>query len=297
MTTAKASFETWALSGEAPPPLALGSLAQLSELVAAAADGVGETPLPTRDIWGIPFAHVTVEESVDRIGGMIAARTPRYVITANLNYAMLAAQQPELQPVTRDAAMILADGMPIVWRSRLGRHRRLPERVTGSELIYRLAARGAREGWRIYFLGAPPGIAAQCAAKLQSLHPTLLVAGVDAPPYRALSAAEEAEQHERIRAAKPDLLLVAFGQPKGERWIHQHYRQLGVPVSIQLGASFEFVAGSARRAPIAWQQCGMEWAYRMGRDPRRLVPRYGANALFLVRTLLGEACAALRRGG
>jgi N-acetylglucosaminyldiphosphoundecaprenol N-acetyl-beta-D-mannosaminyltransferase len=119
--------------------------------------------------------------------------------------------------------------------------------------------------------------------------------GVDSPPFRPLSAAEQQAQLDRIRAASPDILLVAFGQPKGERWIHQHLETLQVPVSIQIGASFDFVAGTAQRAPVAYQRCGCEWAYRMLKDPRRLVPRYAGNALFLARQLVREAIEGLAR--
>lgn len=248
----------------------------------------------TVDVWGLPFARVTLDESIDWIGQLIAKGDPEYLVTANLNFVMLAAQQPALQAISRGAAGILADGMPIVWRSRRSQGA-LPERVAGSEMIYRIAERSARDGWRIYFLGAAPGIAQRCANTLAQRYPGMQIAGVDSPPFRSLTTAEEAEQEARIRDARPDLLLVAFGQPKGEQWIAARYQRLGVPVSIQLGASFDFVAGAASRAPRGWQTLGLEWAYRMLSDPRRLVPRYAENAAFLARTVAAELGAAAAR--
>ena len=248
----------------------------------------GRLPTTARNhIWGIPFDSLTLAESVTKIGELVCRRVPSYVITANLNYAMLNHRHREMHRVTQDASLILADGQPIVWRSKLAQ-RPLPERVTGSELIFQLAERASAEGWRIYFLGGAPGVAECCANSLQDRYPGLTVAGFESPPFRELTPSEQAQQDARIRDAGTDILLVALGQPKGELWIHQHYQRLGVPVSIQLGASFDFIAGTAKRAPAMWQGVGLEWAYRMLSDPKRLAPRYAANATFLAGALLAD---------
>ena len=205
-------------------------------------------PLERSEVWNVPFDRVTLEQAVDRIESLILRRRHSYVITANLNYVMLHNQCDEVKAITHDADLIVADGQPIVWRSKISKSS-LPERVAGSELIYQLADRASRRGWRVYFLGGEPGVAAVCAERLQSLYPGLQVAGVESPPFRELTPEEQLAQDQRIQEAGTDLLLVAFGQPKGERWIHQNYQRLGVPVSIQLGASFDFIAGTATRAP------------------------------------------------
>jgi len=253
-------------------------------------------PLARTKVWDVPFDCVTLDQAVDRIGQLIRAGRPSYVITANLNYVMLHHQVTEMDAVTREAALILADGQPVVWRSKL-ESQRLPERVAGSEMIYQLAQRASCEGWRVYFLGGEPGVAAAASESLVQLYPGLRVVGVESPPFRPLSQAEQAAQDHRIRSAGTDLLLVAFGQPKGERWIHQHHKRLGVPVSIQLGASFDFIAGTARRAPEIWQKLGLEWAYRMCSQPRRLVPRYAANACFLLGMLIEDWKLQVTRWG
>jgi N-acetylglucosaminyldiphosphoundecaprenol N-acetyl-beta-D-mannosaminyltransferase len=228
-----------------------------------------------------------MDESVDRIGELVERRNPSYVITANLNYVMLHHELSDMPIVTQDAALVLADGQPIVWRSRLSSHS-LPERVAGSEMIFRLAERARDRGWSIYFLGGEPGVAQQCASRLVQAYPGLRIAGVEAPPFRELTDDEKQQQVARITASGADLLLVAFGQPKGEKWIHRNYQRLKVPVSIQLGASFDFVAGRSKRAPRVWQRIGMEWAYRMSSDPKRLVPRYWANAKFLFKAIVRD---------
>ena len=252
--------------------------------------------LDRRKIWDVPFDCVTLEQAVDHIEALVQRGTPSYVITANLNYVMLHHKQPDLSKITDGADLILADGQPIVWRAKLGSPK-LPERVAGSEMIFDLAHRASQRRWGIYFLGGEPGVAEKCAVKLAQQYPAMRIAGVESPPFRQLTAREQADQDRRIKESDAQILLVAFGQPKGERWIHQHHKRLGVPVSIQLGASFDFVAGTAQRAPEVWQRLGAEWAYRMCSDPRRLVPRYGSNALFLASALVEDWKNAVRRWG
>lgn len=243
--------------------------------------------LPRRVVWDVPFDCVAMRQAVDRIEQLVDRGVPSYVITANLNYVMLHHQQSDIRPITAAADLILADGQPIVWRSRVGAPR-LPERVAGSEMIYELAQRASERNWGIYFLGGEPGVAERCATRLAEQYPGMRIAGIESPPFRRLSPEEQSAQDRRIRDSDAQILLVAFGQPKGERWIYENHRRLNVPVSIQLGASFDFIAGTATRAPKVWQRFGAEWAYRMLSDPKRLVPRYYGNAAFLAGALLGD---------
>lgn len=250
----------------------------------------------TIEVWDVPFDRLDMWQSIDRIEKLIERGVPSYVVTANLNYCMLHDQSERVRQITRDADLILADGQPIVWRSRLSK-KMLPSRVAGSEMILHLCGRAAQRGHRVYFLGGAEGVAQKCANQLLNMFPRLQVAGIESPPFRELSEKEQAEQDQRIRDAKTDILLVAFGQPKGEMWIHDHYKRLGVPVSIQLGASFDFLAGTATRAPEVYQRIGMEWAYRMFSDPKRLIPRYFSNACFLLKALCRDWRLQVTRWG
>jgi N-acetylglucosaminyldiphosphoundecaprenol N-acetyl-beta-D-mannosaminyltransferase len=233
-------------------------------------------------VWGLPLAPLTLPQTLDLIDRWVADRTPRYVITANVHYAMLAAGDPRLGPVTRGAALVLADGMPLVWASR----GRLPERVAGSDLVPALCERAAERGHRVFLLGAAPGVADQAAANLRARFPGVTIAGTLAPPFRDLSPAERDELIQTVRAARPDLLFVAFGQPKGELWVAENYQSLGVPVTMQVGATLDFLAGRMPRAPRWIQRVGLEWAYRLVREPRRLGGRYARNGLFVIRQML-----------
>jgi len=244
-------------------------------------------------VWGVPFAPLTLAETVDAIDVLIEKREPSYFITANLHYAMLTREHPDLDSINRAAAFILADGAPIV-RAARNRPIPLPERVAGADLIFHLCDHAAKTGRRLFFLGAPPGVAEEAAEKLTARYPGLQIAGTACPPFRKLSDDEHEALLDQIRAARPDVLFVAFGQPKGERWIHENYKRLGVPVSVQVGASLEFAAGRFARAPKWMQKTGLEWSFRLLQEPRRLASRYAKNAAFLGRMKVHEALRKAR---
>lgn len=236
-------------------------------------------------VWGVPFTPVTLDETVAVVDALIEKREPSYFITANLHYVMLTMEHPDLGAINAAAALIVADGAPIV-RAARRRPVPLPERVAGSDLIFHLCELAARKGHRLFFLGAPEGVAEEAAEKLAARYPGLQVVGTECPPFRKLDDDEHAQLINRIRAANPDVLFVAFGQPKGERWIFENYKRLGVPVCVQVGASLEFAAGRFARAPLWMQRTGLEWVFRLLQEPRRLFSRYARNALFLGRMVL-----------
>jgi exopolysaccharide biosynthesis WecB/TagA/CpsF family protein/anti-anti-sigma factor len=227
-----------------------------------------------------------MEEVVDRIAGLIARRAPRYLITANLDFATLAAEDLELQRIFVEAELVVCDGTPLVWASRLA-GRPLRERVAGSDLVPRLAEEGRRRGWKIFLLGGDPGSLERAQANMAERYPGLAVTGYS-PPFARFHDMDHAEIADRIRAAAPDLLFVAFGCPKQEKWIYAHYRELGVPVSIGVGATVDFLAGKVRRAPSWLGRLGLEWVFRLAQEPRRLAGRYARNLKFLAAQLFRE---------
>jgi N-acetylglucosaminyldiphosphoundecaprenol N-acetyl-beta-D-mannosaminyltransferase len=180
--------------------------------------------------------------------------------------------------------------MPIVWLSRLAGSP-LKERVTGSDLFWELAAISDRTGLTLFYLGGRPGMAARAAEVVRERYPNVRIGGVYCPPFETMGSAEEdARIAERIEAARPDVLLVALGSPKQEKWIAAHRGSLCVPVSIGVGGSFEMAAGAVKRAPRILQRIGCEWLFRLMQEPRRLGRRYLGNDLphlcrLIVRTL------------
>ncbi|MDA7979641.1 MAG: WecB/TagA/CpsF family glycosyltransferase [Pirellulales bacterium] len=250
----------------------------------AALDPQSGLPAETVDIFGLALAVVNAEETLVAIANKIHSGEPGYFITANLHYARLTAEHDDLPSLNAGADFVVADGMPLVWYSRWT-GTPLPERVTGSDMIYRIASQAAELGHRIFFLGGAPGVALDAANRLHELNPNLKIAGVETPPFRPLTEDENSQLIERIRTAGTDILFVALGQPKGERWLADNLQQLGVPVCVQLGASFDFVAGRVKRAPKFYQRTGLEWAYRLCTEPRRMLPRYTGDAWFLAKSI------------
>jgi N-acetylglucosaminyldiphosphoundecaprenol N-acetyl-beta-D-mannosaminyltransferase len=236
-------------------------------------------------LFDIPFAPLTLEQAASEVERLVLRNVPSYLITANTNYAMLVSQYPDLHEVNRNAALIVADGIHMVWASRMTPHP-LPERVTGTDLIHQFSALAAHKGYSLFLLGAAPGVAEQAARNLCARYPGLRIAGIEAPMFKDLTPDEHEQLIARIREARPDLLLLAMGQPQGERWLFQNHEALGVPVSIQIGGSLDYIAGRIPRAPRWMRTIGLEAPYRMCCEPARLIPRYSRNALFLAKALV-----------
>lgn len=225
---------------------------------------------------GVVFDNVTFAEALTRLDAMVASGRPHYVATANVDFLVCARRDPELRRILLDAHLVLCDGTPLVWASRwLGNP--LPERVAGSDLVPQLLAMAARKNYRLFFLGASPEASLQAIANARERWPTLNVVGRFSPPFRPLAEMDHPEICRRIRAARPDIVLVAFGCPKAEKWMAAHYRSLGVPVLIGVGGTLDFLAGRLRRAPAWMQRVGLEWMFRLAQEPRRLAGRYASD--------------------
>lgn len=249
---------------------------------------MNSVPQPPRTavILGVPFHDLTLPETIARIGDLIARRVPRYLATANLDFAMQASRDVELQRILVEAEYVLCDGTPLLWAARWLKAP-LRERVAGSDLVPHLAAEAESKGWRIFILGGTPDSLESALSRLRAQNPKLAVDGYS-PPIASLLDMQHEETASRIRAAKPDILLVAFGCPKQEKWIYMHHAKLGVPVSIGVGATIDFLAGKFRRAPVWMRRTGTEWIFRLMQEPRRLFNRYLLDLAFFVRALRRE---------
>jgi N-acetylglucosaminyldiphosphoundecaprenol N-acetyl-beta-D-mannosaminyltransferase len=224
-------------------------------------------------ILGIPLDNLSTKQAIDLIEAMVASREPHYLVTANVDFLVQAQEDEELRRILIDAHLVLCDGTPLVWASRfLGNP--LPERVAGADLVPLLIRVAAQKRYRIFFLGATPAAADTAVANLQKEHPELIIAGHYSPPFNHLLEMDHDEISRRILAAAPDLLFVSLGCPKQEKWVAMHYRSLGVPVSVGVGATIDFLAGHVKRAPLWMQRTGVEWIFRLLQEPRRLFRRY-----------------------
>ena len=228
---------------------------------------------PPIAVLGIPFDQVTLNKAVNQIQTMIASREPHYVVTPNVDFLVQAITDAELRRILVEAHLVVCDGMPIVWASRwLGNP--LPERVAGADLVPELIRVAAERKQRLFFLGATAEANNTAVDNVRQRFPGAIIAGHYSPPFRPMDAIDHAEIIQRVRAARPDLLFVAFGCPKAEKWIASAYRELEVPVVIGVGATIDFLAGRVKRAPVWAQRSGVEWLYRLCQEPRRLFWRY-----------------------
>ena len=224
----------------------------------------------------VSFDRVTMPQTLQRIGQMIASRQPHHIATANVDFIVQSRSDTHLHQILERADLVVCDGTPLVWLSRLLR-RALPERVAGSDLVPRLLARAEEQNWSVYFLGGSPQVLRQAVRNVTRQHPHLTIAGSDSPPFAPLDQMDHDAICARIREARPDILLTSFGCPKQEKWIAQNLHATGVPVCIGVGATIDFLAGSMRRAPRWMQVIGAEWLFRLAQEPRRLLKRYATD--------------------
>lgn len=231
------------------------------------------SPSPLK-LGGIQIDNLSFEAAVERIITIAREHRSQYIVTPNADHLVRLQEDPKFQEVYRGAALIVADGMPIVWASKwLGNP--LPERITGADLLPRLCKEAAHSGLSVYFLGAAEGIAQIAAAKLTATYPSLKVAGWYSPPFGFEKESQECQRIiDQIHQCSPDIIFVGLGSPKQEFWIANNRHLINTGVLLGIGASIGFAAGTEKRAPLLMQKLGLEWLHRLLQDPRRLAIRY-----------------------
>jgi N-acetylglucosaminyldiphosphoundecaprenol N-acetyl-beta-D-mannosaminyltransferase len=216
-------------------------------------------------ILGIRVDALTYAGLLDQIAAFIASGRPHQIATLNPEFVMEAQRNAPFRAALEGADLCLADGVGLLWAARR-QGRVLPERVTGSDALPLIAERAAREGWRLYLLGAAEGVAEQTGRLLQARYPGVIIAGA----YAGSPAATDApELIARIRATRPDVLFVAYGAPKQDLWIAAHREALSVPAMIGVGGAFDHLVGVRKRAPAWVQRLNLEWLYRLVTQPWR----------------------------
>ncbi|MBU8897250.1 WecB/TagA/CpsF family glycosyltransferase [Corallococcus sp. M34] len=231
---------------------------------------------PRLRIGQLAIDQLSFPEAIQDISALVDSRQGGYVFTANVDHVVLAESNAVFRDAYARASISVVDGMPIVWASRM-LDVALPERIAGSDLILPLMEEGARRKWRVYLLGAGPGVAEKVARLMEARYGVEVV-GWDSPMVRTdASDAQNDPIVARIREKDPHLLLVALGSPKQEVWISQVAHLLGPTVAIGVGAGFDFIAGTAKRAPQWIARAGFEWLYRLTHEPKRLWRRYILN--------------------
>lgn len=260
--------------------------------VQIAADGSAKTRRDDErfDVLGVPLSVVTMAGATERIERWAGDETGRFVCVRDVASLMAIVENPAIASLHRKAAMIVPDGMPLVW---IGRKRGLPvERVCGPDLFEKMMRRSAGTGLRHYFYGGKPGVAARLAARVQERFPDARIAGFSTPPFRTLGEAEREETLAEIAASGADVVWVGMSSPKQDVWMWQNAHRLPQTL-IGVGAAFDFHTGEITRAPRWMQTSGLEWLFRLLSEPRRLWRRYLVIApRFLWRVMRQETGAA-----
>jgi exopolysaccharide biosynthesis WecB/TagA/CpsF family protein len=225
------------------------------------------------ELGGVPIDPVDLDQAVDRAMEAVAEATFAQICTVNLDFLVNARRDAGTRAVLRRSELNLADGAPVVWLGRL-LGSPLPGRVAGSDLVPRLAAAAAAAGASIFFLGGEDGNAAVAAERLVAQYSGLVVAGIHEPARAALEDMEDDDIVQRVADSGADILLVALGHPKQDKWIARNRDRLPVSVAIGVGCTFDLIAGRRSRAPRWMQRTGLEWLFRVVHEPGRLGLRY-----------------------
>jgi len=218
--------------------------------------------------------NVDMSETIDYIEEMIASKKNSYVVAINVDVVMKIEQDSYLNKIINDANMVLVDGKPLIWISKIYKTP-VKAKVSGSDLIPLLFENAEKKNHTIYIIGGRDGIAEQAKEKLEEKHPNIKIVGTYAPSFGfEKDEAEINKINAMISELHPDLLIACFGCPKQEKWIYENYMRYNAKVSVCAGATVDFLAGNVKRSPKWMSEHGLEWFFRFLQEPKRLFKRY-----------------------
>ena len=223
--------------------------------------------------------NLTMDEALAKADQLIAENKTAYVVTPNVDHIVVMEKDEEFSQLYREADLILTDGKPLIWISKLY-GTPIKEKISGSDFFPLLCDLATRKGYSIFILGAAEGVAAKAAENLQKKHPGLQIAGTYSPPFGFEKDEIQLQKiAEIITQANPTILAVSLGSPKGEKFLYRYKDVYGVPLNISIGATIDFEAGNVKRAPKWMSDHGLEWLYRTLKEPKRLAKRYIVDAV------------------
>ena len=235
------------------------------------------------NILGVGISTINLPSALAAIAEAVRARRKGYICVTGVHGVMEAQADTAFRKILNEAFLCTPDGMPMVWAGKLRGHSRM-SRVYGPDLMLDVCAWSEKNSCRHFFLGGTPGTTEALRDKLTARFPGLQVAGRYTPPFRALNAEEQNQLREMVRAARSDILWVGLSTPKQEKFMAEFLPRLDVTLMIGVGAAFDFLSGRVKQAPRWMQRSGLEWCYRLSREPRRLARRYlRNNPLFAVK--------------
>jgi len=278
LTSPKPAAFAHAKAAFSPTPRGLMSLASLSSHIS---------------LFGVRIDRVNLKQATSKVTDWCrgdGGQRCRYVVTPNVDHAVLLSRRNDLWQAYTGASMVLADGAPIVAAAKL-LGRSLPERVAGSDLVPSVlrAAKGRKTPLRVFLLGAGPGVAERAAVNIHRQYPGVEVVGTHCPPLGFEHSCEQNQAAlDAVAACQPDLVIVGLGAPKQELWVHKHADKLQAKVALCAGATIDFLAGEKKRSPVWMQRTGLEWLHRLSTEPRRLASRYLRDAVIFPQLVYRE---------
>lgn len=227
------------------------------------------------NILGIRVDLLTQDEVLNDLRGFVNSKKPHQICTVNTEFVMAARKNPEFAKAINESDISLADGAGIVLAAKLLNQPK-PPRITGVDFTYALAEESAKQGYKMFLLGGRDGVGGKAAEKLQAKNPGLHIAGV----YEG--SPDDSNVIPTILNANPQILLVAWGAPKQDIWIYKHKNELNVPVMMGVGGTFDFITGKQKRAPKWMRSCGLEWLWRLLREPSRWKRQLALPKMFII---------------
>ena len=233
-------------------------------------------------VFGVPISALTMGELLSMIDGWIVRRERHYLCTLDVHALMESQSAPDVRHIYQSASIVTPDGVPLVWLLRRAGYRQA-DRICGPDLMPALFERSQHASYRHFLYGASESTLVLLKRNLLARFPAATIVGCYSPPYRALTAQEERDTVSRLNEAAPDIVWVGLGAPKQDRWMGAYRAKLNAPVLIGVGAAFDMMAGTVKRAPRFMQRTGCEWAFRVMQEPGRLWRRYlGCNSRFAI---------------
>ncbi len=234
------------------------------------------------DFLNTQIDNLTMNEVIQAVDQLIQNKKKSYVVTPNLDHIVILEKDNEFAEVYQNADLIVADGKPLIWISRLLK-KPIKEKISGSDLFPKICELSAKKGYTIFIMGAADGVAGKAAENIKKKYPGVRFVGTYSPPIGFEKNINELSVMKKmVLEAKPDILAVSLGSPKGEKFIYHHLEEYNVPLSISIGATIDFEAGTVKRAPKWMSEAGLEWLFRITQDPKRLAKRYWKDAKSIV---------------
>jgi N-acetylglucosaminyldiphosphoundecaprenol N-acetyl-beta-D-mannosaminyltransferase len=241
--------------------------------------------IPRVNILGVGVTPVNLVETVGILEKWKVEGRREYVLCTSVHGLVEAQRDPEIRSALNRSGLTTEDGMPLVWWCQRSGYS-TAGRVSGTDLLLAMSERATKTGHRHYFYGGSPQVVEALVSRLKQRFPGLIIAGYRSPPFRPLTPDEDAADIRAINETRPDYVWVGLGMPKQDKWIVQHVGKVEAAALLGVGAAFDFVAGTKRRAPLWMQRSGSEWLFRLLSEPRRLARRYLVyNTIFIVRAL------------